>query len=161
MQNRNLGGKKKVLKPTSHHRVHHTKLQSQKNTISRLRIHQNGLRSCDRLTFANALSGIPPSHRSSTLVILFPDISVVILTTLLIVCSIPIPLTLYLVFKSTVIGFSEEVTEWCSCSISEKATLRPYHCAWYCLRPSDLVRGSENAASSWILLLSWRVVGCV
>ena len=25
-------------------------------------------------------------------------------------------------------GLPEEVTDWCSCSISEKAALRPYHC---------------------------------
>jgi hypothetical protein len=45
-------------------------------------------------------------------------------------------------------GLLEEVIDWCSCSISEKAVLRPYHCASYCLRPSALVSGSAKVASS-------------
>jgi len=46
-------------------------------------------------------------------------------------------------------GFPAEVTEWCSCSISENAVCRPYHWASYCLRPSALVMGSLNDASSY------------
>lgn len=33
-------------------------------------------------------------------------------------------------------------------TISENAAANPYHCALYCFRPADFVRGSLNVASS-------------
>jgi hypothetical protein len=51
-------------------------------------------------------------------------------------------------------GLPDEITLKERRSISEKAAWRPYHCAWYCLRPSALVRGSAKVASSWIMEIS-------
>lgn len=45
-------------------------------------------------------------------------------------------------------GLPAEVMSWCCCSISEKAALRPHHCASYCLRPWAFVRGSAKVAVS-------------
>lgn len=67
---------------------------------------------------------------------------------LTIICSFPIPFTLYLVFISSAMGLPDDVTSWCRRSISEKADCRPYHCVSNSLRPCATASGSSNVASS-------------
>lgn len=64
------------------------------------------------------------------------------------VCSFPMPLITYFDFKSMRIGFPLSLTEWWRRSIEENADWRPYHCAANLSRPSAIVRGSVNVASS-------------
>ena len=95
---------------TSHGFVQHMRQNIQNTTIAQAFIHQNRLNNVEIPTFANAPSGIFPFHRSSTPVIFSPFSSVKILITESMVFSVPRPLTLYLVFKSIVMGFPEDVT---------------------------------------------------
>lgn len=69
-------------------------------------------------------SGSLPSHLSSTFVILPPSWKM--LTLLVMVVSLPRPLTLYMVVMSISIGLPAEVTLWDLRSMAEKAVWRPY-----------------------------------
>ena len=56
-------------------------------------------------------------------------------------------------------GLPPEVTSWWRRSISENAACKPYHCGSYCRRPTALVMGSSNVASSaqsWSFLRDGR-----
>ena len=57
------------------------------------------------------------------------------MVTLSMVFSIPRPFSLYLVFKSRVMGLPDEVTFCSNWVISLKAALSPYHWASYCFLP--------------------------
>jgi len=126
---------KKTSQLTTHALVHATQQNNPQATSRQTRNHQKGLTKFKALTLANAPSGIFPSHLSSTFSIFIPSppSAVQILTLLLITCSLPIPLTTYLVFKSNSIGFPAPTTWERNCSMVEKAAARPYHCAEYCL----------------------------